>query len=176
MNDATTRIRPAIVGLEALTTGQDAAAALKSNGTNGPAPHGSIRPWKVAAVIPCFNRRDDLQLILKDVARQDLRPVDGRPIQLWCVVVDNASTQPLSTINVPAGVMVEFVRLERNSGGSGGFNAGMAQGVRGGGPGGGGLGSALATFPPGKVGKRARKTAKAPGISVPAVWSTRGST
>src|ERR1051325_7218421 len=131
MNDATTRIRPAIVGLEALTTAQDAAAALKSNGTNGPAPHGSIRPWKVAAVIPCFNRRDDLQLILKDVARQDLRPVDGRPIQLWCVVVDNASTQPLSTINVPAGVMVEFVRLERNSGGSGGFNAGMAQVVSG---------------------------------------------
>jgi GT2 family glycosyltransferase len=56
-----------------------------------------------------------------------VRPVDGRPLQVWCVIVDNASTQPLASIRVPHGVAVEFVRLEKNSGGSGGFNAGMSQ-------------------------------------------------
>lgn len=91
------------------------------------------RPWKVAAVIPCFNRRQDLELILKDVARQNLKPVGRRPIQLWCVVVDNASTQPLSSVPVPEGLRVEFVRLDKNSGGSGGFNAGMGRVLSGGG-------------------------------------------
>src|SRR4051812_5755083 len=128
MTHATTRTRPAIVGLEALTTaahpaGTNGTYAGHVNGTCGDGP----RPWKVAAVIPCFNRRQDLQLLLKDVARQDLRSIDGRPIMLWCVVVDNASTEPLSTIEVPQGITVEFVRLEKNSGGSGGFNAGMTQ-------------------------------------------------
>ncbi len=125
MNDATTRSRPAIVGLEALTRPADPATVHKTNGS----VHASglaATPWKVAAVIPCFNRMADLQLLLKDVARQDLRPVEGREIQLWCVVVDNASTRPLSTIEPPAGVFIEFVRLEKNSGGSGGFNAGMS--------------------------------------------------
>jgi GT2 family glycosyltransferase len=73
-------------------------------------------------VSPCFNRRHDLELLLADVASQDLRG-----IELWCVIVDNASTEPLETINKPQGLEVEFVRSPRNTGGSGGFNAGMAR-------------------------------------------------
>jgi GT2 family glycosyltransferase len=126
MSDATTRSRPAIVGLEALTGANGAAKPIHNNGSLNGSSGGGARPWKVAAVIPCFNRRADLQQLLRDVARQDLRPIDGRPIQLWCVIVDNASTEPLATIGAPHGVLVDFVRLEKNSGGSGGFNAGMS--------------------------------------------------
>lgn len=107
--------KPAVLGLEALTS-----AGL-------PASNGQHRPLrKVAAVIPCFNRRQDLEILLQDISRQDLRGID-----LWCVVVDNASTQPLSTIVVPDGLRVEFVRSEVNTGGSGGFNLGMSHVVSG---------------------------------------------
>lgn len=76
---------------------------------------------KVAALIPCFNRRDDLELILKDIAAQ-VAP----GVTLWCVVVDNGSKIPLSSVPVPRGLRVEFVRSEKNTGGSGGFNLGMS--------------------------------------------------
>jgi GT2 family glycosyltransferase len=115
MTDNGASCKPAVLGLEALT-------AIPNIQTSS-APPERLRglPRTVAAVIPCFNRRQDLELLLQDVARQDLRG-----ISLWCVIVDNASTQPLSTVRVPPGLRVEFVRLETNSGGSGGFNAGMA--------------------------------------------------
>lgn len=81
------------------------------------------RPWRVAAVIPCFNRPADLALLLRDLAAQALPG-----IRLWCVVVDNASAQPLAgAVPVPPGLRVEFLRLESNTGGSGGFNAGTAR-------------------------------------------------
>jgi GT2 family glycosyltransferase len=76
---------------------------------------------KVAALIPCFNRRDDLELILGDIAAQK-----APGVTLWCVVVDNGSREPLSTVPVPSGLKVEFVRAEKNTGGSGGFNLGMS--------------------------------------------------
>lgn len=107
--------KPAIVGIEALTPTKGSGIAL--NGLK----RSDARPWRVAAVIPCFNRGKDLELLLEDIARQHLPDID-----LWCVVVDNASTTPLSTIRVPSGLRVEFVRLSTNTGGSGGFNAGMA--------------------------------------------------
>ncbi len=102
-----------VVGLEALTPLADAA------NLNGTHPH-KTRSVKVAAVIPCFNRRQDLEILLRDVSRLDLKRID-----LWCVVVDNASTEPLSTIPVPRNLRVEFVRSAKNTGGSGGFNLGM---------------------------------------------------
>lgn len=78
-------------------------------------------PVKVAALIPCFNRRDDLEIILRDIAAQQ-----APGVTLWCVVVDNGSKIPLSTVPVPDGLKVEFVRSEKNTGGSGGFNLGMS--------------------------------------------------
>jgi GT2 family glycosyltransferase len=82
---------------------------------------GANRPWRVAAVCPCFNRPQDLEVLLQDFAKLDLRG-----ITLWVTIVDNASTQPLSTLRRPPGLAVEFVRSEKNTGGSGGFNLGMS--------------------------------------------------
>jgi GT2 family glycosyltransferase len=82
---------------------------------------GADRPWRVAAVCPCFNRPQDLEILLQDFARLDLRG-----IQLCVTIVDNASTTPLSTLKRPEGLAVEFVRSEKNTGGSGGFNLGMS--------------------------------------------------
>jgi len=106
---------PAVIGLEALTPANAPGASRDAQGN-------PIRPWRVCVVSPCFNRNKDLELLLSDLAKQDLRG-----IQMWVVVVDNASTQPLSSVNVPKGLDVEFLRLPTNTGGSGGFNAGMAR-------------------------------------------------
>ena len=81
---------------------------------------------RVAAVIPCYNRPDDVRKLLGDLSRLDTRGVD-----LWIVVVDNASTRPISDLPTPEGLKVEHLRLETNTGGSGGFNAGMAHVLRG---------------------------------------------
>ncbi len=84
--------------------------------------HGAPAVASVAAVVPCHGRRDDLGLLLRDLAGLDLAPCR---IELRVLVVDNASEEPLATIAIPAGLLVEHVRLERNTGGSGGFNAGL---------------------------------------------------
>lgn len=115
--------KPAIMGLETLTLATNGHAR---NGHHATPSKPSGRVWKVAAIIPCFNRRADLEILLKDVAAQSLQG-----IELWCLVVDNASSQALSTLAVPAELEVEFLRLEKNSGGSGGFNAGMAHVISG---------------------------------------------
>jgi len=98
----------AVIGLEALTTAR----------TEFPQPD---RPWRVAAVCPCFNRPQDLEVLLQDFAK-----LDCCGITLWVTIVDNASTQPLATLKRPEGLSVEFVRSEKNTGGSGGFNLGMS--------------------------------------------------
>jgi GT2 family glycosyltransferase len=88
-------------------------------------PTRSIRLAKrcrVAAVIPCYNRIKDVELLLGDLSR-----VDTKGIDLWVVVVDNASNVPLSTIPAPDNLRVEHLRLDTNTGGAGGFNAGMAR-------------------------------------------------
>lgn len=79
-------------------------------------------PWRVAVVIPGYNRREDLEKLFKDLGRLDVRG-----ITLWCVLVDNNSPQPLSTISVPSNVRVEHYRLNENTGGAGGFGRGMAR-------------------------------------------------
>ncbi|HYF14804.1 MAG TPA: glycosyltransferase family 2 protein [Phycisphaerales bacterium] len=89
----------------------------------GCSPAPSARPpVRVAAVIPGYNRREDLEKLFKDMSRLDLRG-----IELWCVLVDNNSPTPLDTIKVPDNVLVEHYRLPDNRGGAGGFSAGMAR-------------------------------------------------
>lgn len=87
-----------------------------------------LRPLRVAAVSPCFNRRRDIECILSDLRFLDLSagPTHA-PIDLTFIVVDNASTEPLSTIPVPPEVActVLFHRSPVNGGGAGGFNVGM---------------------------------------------------
>lgn len=86
------------------------------------------RPIRVAAVSPCFNRRKDIEHILSDLRFMDLSAGTAHgPIDLTFIVVDNASTEPLSTLPVPPEVSckVVFHRSPINGGGAGGFNAGM---------------------------------------------------
>ncbi len=81
--------------------------------------------WRVRAVVPCFNRPADLQKLLLDLAAQDLG--DPGRVRLSVLIVDNASSPPLEgALGIPPALDATFVRLERNTGGSGGFNAGMA--------------------------------------------------
>lgn len=91
-----------------------------------PARRSVKKKTRVAAVIPCYNRPADVEKLLGDLSR-----VDTRGIELWVVIVDNASTIPISTLATPPGLAVEHLRLETNTGGAGGFNAGMARILKG---------------------------------------------
>jgi GT2 family glycosyltransferase len=104
--------------------GQPGAHDHPTHPTNAqPVRRGALGgPWRVAAVVPGYNRREDLEKLFLDVSRLNLRG-----IELWCVLVDNNSSQPLSTIRVPENVQIEHFRLSENVGGAGGFNAGMAR-------------------------------------------------
>ncbi len=81
---------------------------------------------RIAAVSPCFNRRSDIVNILSDLTRLDTTGID-----LTFIVVDNASTEPLSTIPIPEDIRcsVIFHRVAVNGGGAGGFNAGMRHAI-----------------------------------------------
>lgn len=82
----------------------------------------SARVARVAAVVPCFNRRGDAEALLGDLSKLDLAGIDLRVL-----LVDNASGEPLSGLATPGGVNLTHLRLGRNTGGSGGYNAGMAR-------------------------------------------------
>lgn len=84
----------------------------------------AVALWRIRAIIPCHNRPADLSRLLSDLAALDRGPA-GR-VALSVLVVDNASDRPIAA-EVPEGLAVEVLRLERNAGGSGGFNAGMGQ-------------------------------------------------
>ncbi|HYE02507.1 MAG TPA: glycosyltransferase [Phycisphaerales bacterium] len=79
----------------------------------------------VVVVIPCFDRQHDLTTVLHDLAALDLGPAQAR-LGVRVVVVDNASARPLEA---PAAhpFALEVIRLPTNTGGSGGFNAGIAR-------------------------------------------------
>ncbi|MGP7959874.1 glycosyltransferase [Sanguibacter sp. A247] len=82
-----------------------------------------VRPGgRVVAVVVAFNRRDLLQDALDALAAQT-RPLDA------ILVVDNASTDDSADVarRHPAAPVV--VTLERNTGGAGGFAAGIAHAV-----------------------------------------------
>lgn len=72
----------------------------------------------VHAIIPCFNRHADLARLLADLA--DQAGMAGTRFRV--LVVDNSSDQPISA----ASPDVEVLRSSDNTGGSGGFNLGMA--------------------------------------------------
>ncbi|MBL8765211.1 MAG: glycosyltransferase family 2 protein [Phycisphaerae bacterium] len=80
----------------------------------------------IAIVIPCFNRQSDLDALLGDLAA-----IDTRGLSISVTIVDNASTPPLHDRHAaelrPPGFRVEWERRDRNLGGAGGFNAGLAR-------------------------------------------------
>jgi rhamnopyranosyl-N-acetylglucosaminyl-diphospho-decaprenol beta-1,3/1,4-galactofuranosyltransferase len=87
----------------------------------GPAAHPSLRSdgGRVVAVVVAYNRRELLAETL-DALAGSTRVLDG------VVVVDNASTDGSAELARTHPVGPEVVRLERNTGGAGGFAAGIA--------------------------------------------------
>jgi rhamnopyranosyl-N-acetylglucosaminyl-diphospho-decaprenol beta-1,3/1,4-galactofuranosyltransferase len=73
---------------------------------------------RVVAVVVAWNRRDLLQQCLRALDTQT-RPLDA------IVVVDNASTDGSSDAVREVLPQADIVRLERNTGGAGGFTVGM---------------------------------------------------
>src|SRR5512140_1101702 len=71
---------------------------------------------KVAAVVPHWNRRDLLQTLLENLAKQT-RPFDQ------IIVVDNGSTDSSAAVAESAGANV--IRLERNLGFAAAVNRGI---------------------------------------------------
>lgn len=74
---------------------------------------------RVVAVVVAYNRRDLLAEVLAALAAQEA------PLAR-VVVVDNASTDGSAEVARAAGELVDLVELPRNTGGAGGFAAGMA--------------------------------------------------
>lgn len=101
--------------------------ASRSAPAHSASPAASQGACHIAAVIPAFNRADDLQALLNDLAAMTTTTATGVSIHLSVTIADNASIPPLSaSITPPASLRVEFVRLDVNAGGSGGFNAAMS--------------------------------------------------
>lgn len=73
-----------------------------------------------------------MQILLDELAGADLCMGTGKQgLRLSVLVVDNASTVPISqSVTVPDGLDVQFLRLRSNTGGSGGYNAGMAHSIK----------------------------------------------
>lgn len=77
---------------------------------------------RVVAVVVAWNRRDLLAQTLAGLAAQE-RPADG------VVVIDNASTDDSAELAASHPVVTEVVTLPENTGGAGGFAAGIARAV-----------------------------------------------
>ena len=89
----------------------------------------ALRTVRVAAITPCFNRPQDLAHLATDLARCTLHAqIAGErvAIELRLLVIDNASRPALPPAVLPPHIPTRLVRLAVNTGGSGGYNAGMA--------------------------------------------------
>jgi rhamnopyranosyl-N-acetylglucosaminyl-diphospho-decaprenol beta-1,3/1,4-galactofuranosyltransferase len=88
-----------------------------------------VKP-QVVAVVVTWNRATFLERLLRAVDAQQTRPAE-------VVVVDNASTDDtpavLDRLAGDLGVRLRVLRLSRNTGGAGGFSAGLAAAAAGGG-------------------------------------------
>ncbi len=79
---------------------------------------------RVVAVVVAYNRRDLLQAALDALAAQT-RPLDAT------VVVDNRSDDDSAVVAAEHPIGADVVELARNTGGAGGFAAGMARAING---------------------------------------------
>ncbi len=87
----------------------------------------------VCVVSPNFNGPKDVAQLLADLRALDLgtRPGGGPLLELRAIVVDNASTTPIvDVVPAPDDLHVEFLRLTTNTGGAGGYSAGMAHAIK----------------------------------------------
>jgi GT2 family glycosyltransferase len=75
---------------------------------------------RITAIVPCFDRPDDLALLLGDLAT-----IERTGIDLRVLIVDNGSrTRLCAPTEHPLDIRI--LRLTINTGGSGGYNAGMS--------------------------------------------------
>ncbi len=112
----------------------DAAPRTTARPPPRPTPRPAARPTArttVRAIVPCWNRPDDARRLLDDLAaltpHTDTADTADNParIDLAVLLVDNASDTPLDTLETPPTLDLTHLRLDANTGGSGGFNAGM---------------------------------------------------
>lgn len=80
----------------------------------------------IHCIIPCFDRATDLRALLEDLSRVT-RPT---ATHLHVLVLDNASPTPLTLSGASPTLDATLVRLPTNTGGSGGFNAGLAHAIQ----------------------------------------------
>lgn len=83
---------------------------------------GHARRARVVAVVVAWNRQDLLLRTLDGLAAQ-IRLADA------VIVVDNASTDRSAQISTAHPVVTEVVKMPRNTGGAGGFTAGIARAI-----------------------------------------------
>lgn len=78
---------------------------------------------RVAAVVVTFNRLEKLKRVISAIEAQEYAPE-------WLVIVDNASTDGTGEYlaALESGLKLDIVSLPTNTGGAGGFSAGMAAG------------------------------------------------
>ena len=83
----------------------------------------------ITAVTPCFQRQSDLDAVTADLARVAEALAEDH-VRLALIAVDNASDPPLALNERPPGAHppdARLVRLATNTGGSGGYNAGLSE-------------------------------------------------
>jgi GT2 family glycosyltransferase len=82
---------------------------------------------RVTAIVVTFNRKDLLVEVLEALLNQTRRPDR-------ILIVDNASTDGTTEALLPyfENLYIEYVRLNRNTGGAGGFHEGIKRSVEGG--------------------------------------------
>ncbi len=102
-------------------SGQHAAPGSDRSASTHPAAPAAPTP-RVIAVVVAYNRRDLLIRSLDALAAQQ-RPADG------IVVIDNASTDDTADVARHHPARPEVLRLETNTGGAGGFAAGIAHAI-----------------------------------------------
>jgi GT2 family glycosyltransferase len=117
--------RPLAVMPASSTFDPSLASAARRPPDDRPGETSPPRVRRLDIVVPCFNRQADLDLLVSDLGALD-RGGTLSTFSLRLVIVDNASTPPLP--RPPGDFPFPFVRLRLpgNTGGSGGFNAGMA--------------------------------------------------
>jgi GT2 family glycosyltransferase len=79
----------------------------------------------VFAVVPCFQRHEDLHRLLEDLRRVEV----PSGIELRVRVIDNASPHPITLDGVGIGLDARIERSQINHGGAGGFNLGLTRAI-----------------------------------------------
>ncbi len=93
--------------------------------SQAPANH-FYAPRSILCVVPCHERAFDLQRLLGDLSQLTV----PKGVHFRALIIDNASRTPLTLDGASPALDASLHRLPTNTGGSGGFNAGLAQAIQ----------------------------------------------